>query len=394
MDPKGTYDPSTLCIHADAGADDQHGALSTPIFQTSTFRFPSVEEGARRFAGGDGYIYTRLKNPTIVQLERALAALEGGEVALATATGMAAVTTMYFALLKAGDHMIGTDCMYGPSRLVMEREFSRFGIGSDFVDTTDLAVVEKAWKPDTRLLYVETPSNPSLKVTDLRRCADLAHARGALLVVDNTVLSPLLQKPFDLGADVVVHSLTKFINGHSDVVGGAIIAREKALGERLRKVLQTMGGTMDPHQAWLVLRGLRTLGLRVYKQQENGQIIARFLAEHPKVETVYYPGLADHPGQALIGPQMKGPGSMISFVLKGGYQAGVTCLNSVKLCILAVSLGSIETLIQHPASMTHSGMTPAQRAEAGIPEGLVRLSVGCEEAGDLIRDLKEALEKC
>ena len=394
MDPKGTYDPSTLCIHADAGADDQHGALSTPIFQTSTFRFPSVEEGARRFAGGDGYIYTRLKNPTIVQLERALAALEGGEVALATATGMAAVTTMYFALLKAGDHMIGTDCMYGPSRLVMEREFSRFGIGSDFVDTTDLAVVEKAWKPDTRLLYVETPSNPSLKVTDLRRCADLAHARGALLVVDNTVLSPLLQKPFDLDADVVVHSLTKFINGHSDVVGGAIIAREKALGERLRKVLQTMGGTMDPHQTWLILRGLRTLGLRVYKQQENGQIIARFLAEHPKVETVYYPGLADHPGQALIGPQMKGPGSMISFVLKGGYQAVVTCLNSVKLCILAVSLGSIETLIQHPASMTHSGMTPAQRADAGIPEGLVRLSVGCEEAGDLIRDLKEALEKC
>lgn len=295
MDPKHPYDISTLCIHADDGGDPQYGALATPIFQTSTFRFPSAEEGARRFATGEGFIYTRLKNPTVLQLEQNLARLEHGATALATSTGMSAVTTMYMACLSAGNHVVGTGAMYAPSRLVMEREFSRFGITSDFVDTSDFENVRKAWKPDTKLLFVETPANPVLKVTDLKACAEFAHAHGALLAVDNTLLSPVLQNPIDFGADIVIHSLTKFINGHSDALGGTIVTRDSMLGYRIRKVLLNLGGTMDPHQAWLILRGLRTLSMRVVKAQENAVKIAAYLAGHPKVEAAFYPGAADHP---------------------------------------------------------------------------------------------------
>ncbi len=385
---------NTLCIHVDEGADEQFGAVSTPIFQTSTFRFPSVEEGAARFASGKGYIYTRLKNPTVSQLEQALARLEGGTACTAAATGMAAVSGLYFTFLGAGDHMVGTDCMYGPSRLIMEREFTRFGVQSDFVDTSDPAVVERHWKENTKLLYIETPANPTLKITDIAACAALAHRHGALLAVDNTFLSPVLQNPIALGADIVIHSLTKHINGHSDVVGGAVITKDPALGARHRKVFTTFGGTMDPHQAWLVLRGVKSLSLRVLKAQENAIRVAEFLAEHPRVESVYYPGLKSHPQYELARRQAKGPGSIIAFVLKGGYSAGVRLLNGVKLPALAVSLGGIESLIQHPASMTHSGMTPQERSDAGISEGLVRLSVGCEDLADILEDLKAGLAQC
>jgi len=394
MESDRPYDISTLCVHADDGADEQYGALVTPIFQTSTFRFPSVEEGARRFATGEGYIYTRLKNPTVRQLELNLARLEKGTAALATATGMAAVSTMYFGLLSAGDHVVGTDGMYAPSRLIMEREFSRFSVACDFVDTSDMENIRKAWKPATKLLFVETPANPVLKVADLKACADFAHAHGALLAVDNTLLSPILQQPLLFGADVVVHSLTKHVNGHSDALGGVLIVRDAERAARLRKVLINLGGTMDPHQAWLILRGLRTLALRVSKSQENARRIAAYLSGHPKVERVFYPGLPDHPQFELSRRQAKGPGSMISLIVKGGYNAGVALLNALKLHVLAVSLGSIESLVQHPASMTHSGMTPQERAASGIDEGLVRLSVGCEEAEDLLKDLEESLKKC
>ena len=394
MESDRPYDISTLCVHADDGADEQYGALVTPIFQTSAFRFPSVEEGARRFATGEGYIYTRLKNPTVRQLELNLARLEHGTAALATATGMAAVTTMYFGLLNAGDHVVGTDGMYAPSRLIMEREFSRFGVACDFVDTSEAENIRKAWKPATKLLFVETPANPVLKVTDLKACADFAHPRGALLAVDNTLLSPILQQPLAHGADVVIHSLTKHVNGHSDALGGVLIVRDAERAVRLRKVLINLGGTMDPHQAWLVLRGLRTLALRVAKSQENAKRIAAYLSGHPKVERVFYPGLPDHPQFELSRRQAKGPGSMISLIIKGGYNAGVALLNALKLHVLAVSLGSIESLVQHPASMTHSGMTAQERAASGIDDGLVRLSVGCEEAQDLLNDLEEGLKKC
>lgn len=307
MDSKHPYDISTLCVHADDGADEQYGAVATPIFQTSTFRFPSVEEGARRFAGGDGYIYTRLSNPTVRQLEKNLALLEQGAAALTTATGMAVVTTMYFGLLNVGDHVVGTDGMYAPSRLVMEREFSRFGVSCDFVDTTDMETIRKAWTSATKLLFIETPANPVLKVTDIRACAEWAHGHGALLAVDNTLLSPILQNPIVHGADIVIHSLTKYINGHSDVLGGVLVMRDGELAACMRKVLIQLGGTMDPHQAWLVLRGLRTLPLRVMKAQENAQTIAAFLESHPKVETVFYPSLPGHPQHDVSARQARGP---------------------------------------------------------------------------------------
>ena len=384
----------TVCIHAGQHPDPVTGAVSVPIYQSSTFAFDDADQGADLFAGRrKGYIYTRLGNPTIQALETSLARLENGYGALATATGMAAVTTTYLALLGQGAHLVGTDACYGASRTVMETEFSRFGVSSDFVDTSDIEIVKRALKPSTRVLLVESPANPTLRLSDIKACAALARERGITLVVDNTFCSPLLQKPLDLGADVVIHSLTKFLNGHSDVVGGAIISREKAVHERLTKVLRQMGGTMDPHQAWLVLRGIRTLSLRVFKAQENAGRVAHFLERHPKVAWVKYPGLPSHPDRELASAQMKGPGSMISFGLKGGFDAGKALINNVKLCILAVSLGGIESLIQHPASMTHAGVPRADKDKAGITDDLIRLSVGCEGVEDIEADLAQALDK-
>lgn len=384
--------PETTVIHAGQEPDPVYGGVSVPIYQSSTFAFASAEQGAARFAGKEeGFIYTRLGNPTIRALEESLATLEGGFDASATATGMAAVTTIYTALLDKDAHVVGTASIYGPSRTVLETEFSRFGVRADFVDTSDIGKIEKALRPDTRLLFVETPANPTLAVTDLRACARIARERGITMVVDNTFSSPLLQNPLALGADVVMHSLTKFINGHSDVVGGVIIAREEALHRRLRKVLVLMGGTMDPHQAWLVLRGVRTLALRVEKSQRSAAELAPWLAAHPKVAWLNYPGLPGHPQHALAKEQMKGFGSMLCFGLRGGYEAGRRMINAVRLCTLAVSLGGIESLIQHPASMTHAGMAREHREMAGISDDLIRLSVGCEGVEDIRADLEQAL---
>jgi len=384
--------PETTVIHAGQEPDPVYGGVSVPIYQSSTFAFASAEQGAARFAGKEkGFIYTRLGNPTIRALEESLATLEGGFDASATATGMAAVTTIYTALLDKDAHVIGTASIYGPSRTVLETEFSRFGVRADFVDTSDIRNVEAALRPETRLLFVETPANPTLAVTDLRACARITRERGIPLVVDNTFSSPLLQNPLALGADVVMHSLTKFINGHSDVVGGAIVAREEAFHRRLRKVLVLMGGTMDPHQAWLVLRGVRTLALRVEKSQRSAAELAPWLAAHPKVAWLNYPGLPSHPQHALAKEQMKGFGSMLCFGLRGGYEAGRRMINAVRLCTLAVSLGGIESLIQHPASMTHAGMAREHREMAGISDDLIRLSVGCEGVEDIRADLEQAL---
>jgi methionine-gamma-lyase len=384
--------PYTDVIHAGQAPDPATGAVSVPIYQSSTFAFTSAEQGAARFAGEDGgYIYTRLGNPTTKALEDAVAILENGHGGLATASGMAAVTTVYTTVLEKDAHMIATAAVYGASRTVVENEFSRFGVRADFVDTSDIEAVRKRLTPRTKLLYIETPANPTLQLTDLRACAALARERGLILAVDNTFSSPILQNPLDLGADIVVHSLTKFINGHSDVVGGMIVAREEGLFKRLRKVLQLMGGTMDPHQAWLVLRGLKTLALRVDKAQDNAMRAARFLASHPKVRWVKYPGLPSHPQHELAKTQMKGFGTMLSFGLDGGYEAGRRMMDAVKLCALAVSLGSVESLIQHPASMTHAGVPRREREEAGITDDLVRLSVGCEGYEDIEADLAQAL---
>ena len=389
-----TESPFTSVIHAGQEPDAAYGGVSVPIYQSATFAFASAEQGAARFAGKEkGYIYTRIANPTIAALEECLASLEGGCGALATATGMAAVTTVYTALLGRDAHVVGTDSLYGPSRTVIEKEFSRFGVTSDFVNTSDLRSIEKALRPETRLLLIETPANPTLAVTDIAACARLAHEKGILLAVDNTFSSPILQNPLALGADIVIHSLTKFINGHSDVVGGAVIARDEKLLRRLRDVLILMGGTMDPHQAWLVLRGVKTLALRVEKAQDNAAKLARWLAAKPQVRWVNYPGLESHPQHDLAGKQMKGFGSMICFGLRGGLEAGRKMINSVRLCTLAVSLGGIESLIQHPASMTHAGVAKETREKAGITDDLIRLSVGCEGYEDLRDDLEQALAK-
>jgi methionine-gamma-lyase len=384
----------TECIHAGSDPDPVFGAAVPPIFQTSTFVFSTPEEGAARFAGEDpGYIYTRMGNPTIAALETSVATLEEGSSALATASGMAAVSTVFFSLLSAGDHVVCSQSVYGPSRVVLERDFSRFDIQATMVDTSDSGALKAAMTHRTRVVFVETPANPTLAITDLAKASEIAHEGGAVLVVDNTFLSPVLQKPFLFGADIVLHSVTKFLNGHSDVVGGVLVFRHDELMKKVRAVLHYLGGTMDPHQAWLVHRGVRTLAMRVRKAQENAEVMAELLAGHPAVDWVRYPGLPGHPQADLIARQMKGPGSLISFELKGGIDAGRKVLGAVHLPALAVSLGSVESLIQHPASMTHASMEPEHRKKAGITDGMVRLAVGCEDADDLVADMKQALDR-
>ncbi|NHZ84501.1 MAG: aminotransferase class I/II-fold pyridoxal phosphate-dependent enzyme [Planctomycetia bacterium] len=384
----------TQVAHAGTNPDKTYGAVAPPIYQTSTFKFNSAEQGAKRFLGEEpGFIYTRLGNPTTAALQEAVAILEKGTDALATASGMAAVTTIYTTFLEAGAHMIASEAIYGPSRVVMEKEFSRFGVKFDFVDTSDIENVKRVIRPNTKLIFIETPANPTIKLTDIKACADIAHSYGAVLAVDNTFMSPILQNPFDFGADIVMHSMTKYINGHTDVVSGILVFNNKDLLMRTRKVLLNLGGTIDPYQAWLVLRGLRTLSLRVRKAQENAQIIAEFLENHPKVEWVRYPGLLSHPHHELAKKQMHGFGSMISFEVQGGVEGGRTIMNNVELAILAVSLGGYETLIQHPASMTHSAMNKQDKIDAGITDGLVRISIGCEDVQDIQDDLDNCLRK-
>ncbi len=384
---------ATKLIHAGFHGDHT-GTVNVPIYQTSTFAFRNAEHGAALFAGKEeGYIYTRIANPTIKALEDNVAELENGHGAIATSSGLAAVSTVFLALLSGGDHMISTDSVYGPSRGLVEKHLSRFGVTSDFVNTAMLEDVKKALRPETRVIYVETPSNPAMLVTNIKEIAGIAHSNNCLLVVDNTFASPYLQKPLDLGADVVLHSVTKFLNGHADIVGGVIVTKTAELLKRIRPLMVNFGCNMDPHQAYLVLRGIKTLAIRVERAQENAMKIARWLEKHPKVEWVRYVGLESHPQHELAKKQMSGFGSMISFELKGGIEAGRKVMDAVKVATLAVSLGGVETLIQHPASMTHAGMSKDAREAAGIGDGLVRYSVGIEEINDLLSDLEQALQK-
>jgi len=383
----------TRLVHAGFHGDPS-GAVTVPIYQTSTFAFRNAEHGAALFGGADdGYIYTRLGNPTIRTLEDNIAALENGHAAVATSSGMGAVSVLYMALLGQGAHMVSTASVYGPSRGLVEKHLSRFGVSADFVDSSDIANVRRAMRPETRLVYVESPSNPAMQVTDIRAAAALAHEHGALLAVDNTFASPYLQKPLDLGADIVLHSVTKFINGHADVVGGVLVSKTAELDHRLRPLMIALGCNMDPHQAFLVIRGVKTLGLRIERAQQGALQIARWLEARPEVAWVRYVGLPSHPQHELAKRQMSGFGAMISFELKGGLEAGRALMDHVKLATLAVSLGGVETLIEHPASMTHAGIPRAEREAAGISDDLVRLSVGCEDVRDLIADLTQALEK-
>ncbi|HEX9161506.1 MAG TPA: PLP-dependent aspartate aminotransferase family protein [Thermoanaerobaculia bacterium] len=376
----------TTSIHAGFDPKDHHGAVSVPIYQTSTFAVPSVEEGAARFAGrSSGPIYTRLGNPTVQALEEAIASLENGHGAVATATGMAAMSTVLLAMLRQGDHVVATQPLYGATAKLIETRLARFGISCSFVPAADSAAIALAVRPDTRLLVIETPANPTLDLADIAAAAHVARSAGIHLVVDNTFAGPLLQQPIELGAEIVVHSTTKSLNGHSDVVAGAIVTSDAAILKAVRETAIAFGTTIDPHQAWLVLRGIRTLGMRVERAQTNAIALAGWLEQQPEVASVRFPGLPSHPQYELAKRQMSGPGSVIAFEVHGGAEAARTLLNSVRIITLAVSLGGVESLIEHPASMTHAGGATAP--------GLIRLSVGCEDLDDLRADVAQALAK-
>jgi methionine-gamma-lyase len=304
---------------------------------------------------------------------------------------MGAITSVFMAYLGAGSHIVSTDAIYGCARVVLEEDFSRFGVETTFVKSSNVENVEKAIKPNTKMIYIETPANPTMEITDIKACAAIAKKHNILLVIDNTFSSPHLQKPLDLGADVVLHSITKFINGHADIVGGIVVTKEQESYTKIRHCMAYMGCNMDPTQAFMVLRGVKTLAIRVERAQENAMKVAKFLQNHPQVSWIKYPGLESHPQHELAKKQMSGFGSMMSFGLKGGFEAGKKMMDNVKLAILAVSLGGVETLIQHPASMTHAAVSPEGKIAAGITDDLVRFSVGIEDVDDIIEDLEQAL---
>jgi methionine-gamma-lyase len=326
-------------------------------------------------------------------MEDAVAALEGGYKALGCGSGMAAIHTTFAALLNAGDHVICSKSVYGPTNTLLATVMNRFNIETTFVNSSDTSNVENALKPNTKVIYIETPGNPTLETTDLEKVSEIAHKNNALVVVDNTFMSPILQQPINFGVDIVVHSMTKFLNGHADVVAGIIVVKDDETYKHFRKTLNQLGGVIDPFNAFLVHRGLKTLAIRMKKHSENAMVIAEFLESHPKIEWVRFPGLKSFPDYEIAQKQHSAPGGMISFELKGGIEAGKKVMNSVELCQLAVSLGGVETLIQHPASMTHLTMGKEARESAGITDGLVRLSVGIENVDDLLNDLKQALDK-
>ena len=389
------YGLGTTAIHAGT-LKNLYGTLAMPIYQTSTFIFDSAEQGGRRFALEEaGYIYTRLGNPTTTVLENKIAALEEGEAAVATSSGMGAISSTLWTVLKAGDHVVTDKTLYGCTFALMCHGLTRFGIEVTFVDTSNLDEVKNAMKENTRVVYLETPANPNLKIVDLEALSKLAHTNpNTLVIVDNTFATPYMQKPLKLGADIVVHSVTKYINGHGDVIAGLVITN-KELADQIRFVgLKDMtGAVLGPQDAYYIIRGMKTFEIRMERHCANAKKVVEFLNKHPKIEKVYYPGLETHPGHEIAKKQMKDFGAMISFELKGGFEAGKTLLNNLKLCSLAVSLGDTETLIQHPASMTHSPYTKEEREAAGITDGLVRLSVGLENVEDIIADLEQGLEK-
>ncbi len=373
---------STEAVHAGQEADPTTGAVSVPIYQTSTYEL--AELGVTR-----GYDYARTINPTRSALERSLAALEKGQRAFAFASGMAAINAV-FSMLSAGDHVVLSENVYGGTFRLINGVLRHMGLEFSFVDTSDLRNVEAAMSPRTRLVFVETPTNPILTLTDIAGAARLAHARGAALVVDNTFMSPCLQNPIPLGADIVVHSTTKFLNGHSDSVGGAAIAVKPEHVERLHFIQRSAGAVLSPFDSWLVLRGIKTLAVRMERHEASARTIADFLDGHPKVERVLYPGLDSHPQHALARSQGRGFGALISFEL-GSYENAKRLLDALRVCTLAESLGGGETLVSHSASMTHASVPAQERARLGIGDDLVRMSVGIEDAEDLIADLEAGL---
>lgn len=383
----------TMSIHT-GNHKNPFGALAVPIYQTSTFVFDSAEQGGKRFAlEEEGYIYSRLGNPTTAVFEEKIAALEGGEAAVATSSGIGAITSTLWILLKAGDHVIADKTLYGCTFAYLNHGVAKFGVEVDFIDTSDLELVRKTMKSNTRVVYLETPANPNMKVVDIKAVAEIAHTNpNTLVVVDNTFATPFCQRPLELGCDVVVHSVTKYLNGHGDVIAGVVISKKEIIDQvRLVGVKDMTGSVLGPTEAFYIIRGMKTFELRMRRHCENAMKVAEYLEAHDKIEKVYYPGLKSHDGYEVASKQMDVFGGILAFELKGGFEAGKTLLNNVKMAALAVSLGDAETLIQHPASMTHSPYTKEERLAAGITDGLVRLSVGLENIEDIIADLEYGL---
>jgi cystathionine beta-lyase/cystathionine gamma-synthase len=375
---------ATDAIHVGQEPDPATGAIIVPIYQTSTF----VQEELGKHKG---YEYARTSNPTRASLERNLAALEGGRFGFAWASGMAAINAV-MSLLKAGDHVVAGHNLYGGSFRLFERVLKDFGLSFSYANTSRLEEVDRALRPNTRLLFIETPTNPVMEITDLAAAAALAHAHGIPLAVDNTFMSPYFQRPLGEGADIVIHSTTKYLNGHSDGIGGAVLLNDAALAERLGFIQNAAGAVLGPFDSWLVLRGVKTLAVRMLQHHHNGLAVARHLEGHPKVRKVHYPGLPSHPQHELAKRQMTGFGGMLSFET-GSLANAKTLLKSVRLCSLAESLGGVETLISHPASMTHASVPAEERNRIGITDGLVRISVGIEDIEDIIADLDRALDR-
>ncbi len=373
---------STIAIHAGNEPDASTGAVSVPIYQTSTYKQDALGEHK-------GFEYARTQNPTRSSLERNIAALENAKFGYAFASGMSA-TDAVLKLVKAGDHVILGDNTYGGTFRLFDKVLKNYGIEFDLVDTTDISKVEMAFKPNTKMVFVETPTNPIMSVTDLQAVAEVSRAHGAKTVCDNTFMSPYLQRPIDFGIDIVVHSTTKYLNGHSDSIGGFVALNNEEDANWIQFIQNSVGAILSPFDSFLVLRGTKTLAIRMEKHDENGRAVANFLAEHPRIQKVYYPGLTSHPQHELAKKQQKGYGGMVSFET-GSLENAKKVLESVKICTLAESLGGVESLISHPATMTHASVPAEKREKLGITDGLVRVSVGIEDIEDILEDLDQAL---
>lgn len=385
---------ATQAIHAGA-EKNMYGTLAAPIYQTSTFAFDNAEQGGRRFAlEEDGYVYSRLGNPTCTAVEEKVAMLEGAEAAMSCASGMGAITSAIWVCLKAGDHVVAAKTLYGCTFAFLEHGLSRFGVETTFVDMRDSENVRKAMRPNTKMVYLETPANPNMYITDIEAVAKIAHAQeGVMVIADNTYCTPYICRPLEHGVDAVVHSATKYLNGHGDVIAGFVCGKKEYIDQvRLVGVKDLTGACLGPFEAYLIARGMKTLEVRMERHCQNAQKVAEFLDQHPKVKSVAYPGLASFPQKAISDKLMSHPGAMICFEVEGGMESGRTLMNNLHLCTLAVSLGDTETLIEHPASMTHSPYSPEERAASDISDGMVRLSVGLENIEDIIADLQHGLD--
>jgi methionine-gamma-lyase len=384
----------TNTIHAGKLIDEQFGALSTPIYQTSTYVFQNTAQGGARFAGEEaGYIYGRLGNPTVRELEQRMAALELTDDAAAMGSGMGAIAAALLALVKNGDHIIASSAIYGCSYALLEHKCRDFGIDVTFVDITNELGIRQAIQANTKVIFAETPANPNLVCVDLDMISKIAKEHQLVSIIDNTFMSPALQQPAKHGIDLIVHSATKYLNGHGDVIAGIICGSTELIEHIKLTTLKDIGAVMSPHDAFLIIRGLKTLHLRVERHCQNAEKVAGFLQNHQSVSQIHYPGLKTHPGNKYIGRQMKAAGGVIAFELLGNFDSAVKFMDSLAMCKIAVSLGDAETLIQHPASMTHSPYEPEQRRSAGISDTLIRLSVGLEHVDDIIEDIQQALAK-